>query len=287
MKTQPEEAAATTAVGFPRRAEPGHGLPTVSRLGLAARGNTHLTPEDVAYAVERGVNYLNSCGYDDAIARAVREHFADRRKVVLAAQLGGRTARGMRKQLDRYVSLIGGDSLDVVTLYYVEEESEWKEIVQPGGALEALEETRREGLVRMIGLTSHQRKLAARWAESGRLDLLMIRYNAAHRGAEEHVFPVTERRRIPVVAYTAQRWGALKKRTPRDPDGFKPTHAREWYRFALAHPAVSVVLMAPANCEQLEENLRLLDGWRAPRPEEFEALAAHGRRVRRIAGVFW
>ena len=287
MKTQSEEAATAIAHGFPRCAELGHGLPMVLRLGLAVRGNTHLTPEDVAYAVERGVNYLNSCGYDDAIARALRGGLIDRRKVVLAAQIGGRTARGMRKQLDRYLGLIGSDSLDVVTLYYVEEEREWKEIVQPGGALEALEEARREGVVRLIGLTSHQRKLAARWAESGRLDLLMIRYNAAHRGAEEDVFPVAERIGIPVVAYTAQRWGALKKRTPGDPEGFKPPHAREWYRFALAHPAVSVVLMAPANRQELEENLQLLDDWRAPRPEEFEALAAHGRRVRRIAGVFW
>ena len=287
MKTQTEEAAAATTREFARTAELGHGLPTVLRLGLAARGNTHLQPEDVAYAVERGVNYLNSCGYDDGIARALRGGLIDRRKVVVAAQLGGRTARSMRKSLDRYVGLIGGDSVDVVTLYYVEEESEWKEIVQPGGALEALEEARGKGQIRLIGLTSHQRKLAARWAESGKLDLLMIRYNAAHRGAEEDVFPVTERLRIPIVAYTAQRWGALKKRTPGDPEGFKPPHAREWYRWALAHPAASVVLMAPANRQELEENLQLLDDWRAPRLEDFEALAAHGRRVRRIAGVFW
>ena len=287
MKSQSEEAAAAIALEFPRCAELGHGLPAVLRLGLAARGNTHLTPEDVAYAVERGVNYLNSCGYDDGIARALRGGLIDRRKVVLAAQLGGRTARSMRKQLERYLSLICGDSLDVVTLYYVEEESEWKEIVQPGGALEALEEARSTGQIRLIGLTSHQRKLAARWAGSGKLDLLMIRYNAAHRGAEEDVFPVTERLHIPVITYTAQRWGALKKRTPGDPEGFKPPHAHEWYRWALAHPGASVVLMAPANRQELEENLHLLDDWRAPRPEEFDALAAHGRRVRRHAGIFW
>lgn len=287
MKTQTEEAAAAIAREFARSTELGHGLPTVLRLGLAARGNTHLTPEDVAYAVGRGVNYLNSCGYYDGIARALRGGLIDRRQVVIAAQIGGRTSRNMRKYLDRFLGLIGGDSMDIVTLYYVEEESEWKEIVQPGGALEALEGAQRQGQIRLIGLTSHQRKLAARWAESGKLDLLMIRYNAAHRGAEEDVFPVTERLRIPVIAYTAQRWGALKKRTPGDPEGFKPPPAREWYRWALANPAASVVLMAPANRQELEENLQLLDDWRAPRSEEFEALAAHGRRVRRHAGLFW
>ena len=35
----------------------------------------------------------------------------------------------------------------------------------------------------------------------------MIRYNAAHRGAEREVFPVTEALGLPVIAYTALRWG--------------------------------------------------------------------------------
>jgi len=287
MKSQPEEAATAIAGEFPRWVDLGHGCRPALRLGLATRGNTHLRAEDVACAVRRGVNFLNWCGYDNGIAGAVRDRLIDRRQVMLAVQLGACSARGMRQQIEKSLGLLGTDTLDVVTLYYVEEESEWKEIVQPGGAMEALEEARGNGRVRLIGLTSHQRKLAARWAESGKLDLLMIRYNAAHRGAEQDVFPVAERLRIPVVTYTAQRWGALKKRTPGDPKGFMPPHAREWHRFALAHPAVSVVLMAPANREQLEENLQLLDDWRAPRPEEFAALASHGRRVRRHAGVFW
>ncbi|MFB3923634.1 MAG: aldo/keto reductase [Terriglobia bacterium] len=287
MKMRTEAALTSADRELARHTDLGHGLRPVMRLGLAARGNTHLTPEDVAFAVERGVNYLNSCGYDDGIARALRGGLIDRGKVVVATQLGGRTARSMRKSLDRFLELIGGNSCDVVTLYYVEEESEWKEIIEPAGAMETLEEARNSGQIRMIGLTSHQRKFAARWAESGKLDLLMIRYNAAHRGAEEDVFPAAERLGIPVVTYTAQRWGALKKRTPGDPEGFKPPHAREWYRWALAHPRAGVVLMAPANRQELEENLQLLDDWRAPSPENFAALAAHGRRVRHHAVVFW
>ncbi|HEV2214818.1 MAG TPA: hypothetical protein VGR64_05975, partial [Terracidiphilus sp.] len=136
------------------------------------------------------------------------------------------------------------------------------------------------------GLTTHQRKLAAECAREKKLDLLMVRYNAAHRGAEQDVFPVTERLGLPVVVYTAQRWGALRRRTPDDPPGYAPPAASEWYRFALAHPAVSVVLMAPNGRQELEENLRLLDDWRAPTAAEFDAMASHGLRVRHHAGRF-
>ena len=271
---------------LPRTANLGPECPPVLRLGLATRGNTHLAADDVAHAVAQGVNYLNWCSYDDGLALAVREQRFDREKVVLALQLHGRTRSAASREFAKALHTLRTEQIDVVTFYYVEEESEWEEISGPGGALETLEEARRRGEVRIVGLTTHQRALGAKWVEGGKLDLLMIRYNAAHRGAEQDVFPVTDRLGIPVVAYTAQRWGALGKRTADDPAGFVPPPAPEWYRFAVANPAVSVVLMAPGNRRELEEDLRLLDDWRAPHSEDFEKLSAHGQRVRRHGGSF-
>jgi predicted aldo/keto reductase-like oxidoreductase len=274
------------ACAMPRVAHLGHHCPPVLRLGLATRGNTHLEADDVEYAVARGINYLNWASYDDGLAQAVREKRFDREQVVIALQLRERTRAAAARELREALQTLGTNRIDVVTFYYVEEAAEWEEIRGPRGALAAVEAARRRGQIRMIGLTTHQRALGVKWAESGKLDLLMIRYNAAHRGAEHDVFPATSRLGIPVVAYTAQRWGALAKRTPDCPAGFTPPPAPEWYRFALANPAVSVVLMAPGNRRELEEDLTLLEDWRAPRAEEFERLAAHGLRVRRHAGSF-
>jgi len=39
--------------------------------------------------------------------------------------------------------------------------------------------------------------------------MLMLRYNAAHRGAEKDVFAVLPAERPAIVAYTATRWGKL------------------------------------------------------------------------------
>jgi predicted aldo/keto reductase-like oxidoreductase len=271
---------------LPRWCALGPGCPLVLRLGLATRGDTHLTAEDITHAVAEGLNYLNWCGYDDGLARALREKQVDRRQVVVAMQLQSRDAFRAARELEESLRTLGTDRIDVVTFYYVETVDEWKEITGPRGALTALHQARKRGQVNLIGLTTHQRGLGARWVESGKLDLLMIRYNAAHRGAEQDILPLAGRLRIPVVAFTAQRWGALHERTRDDPAGFTPPAAPEWYRFALAHPSVSVVLMAPANRRELEEDLGLLEDWRAPQAEEFERLVAHGRRVRRYAGAF-
>jgi len=258
----------------------------VVRLGLATRGNTKLAAADVALAVARGVNYLNWCGYDDGIARALRSKMIDRSRVVVAMQLDARDAASAEAELEEAFRMLGTRRIDVITFYYVEHKSEWEQIARPAGALQALKAEKQQGRVGLIGLTTHQRKLAAELAEGKKLDLLMVRYNAAHRGAEQDVFPVTERLQMPVVVYTAQRWGVLTRSTRDDPREFAPPAAIEWYRFALAHPAASVVLMAPNGRHELEENLKLLDDWRPPTPAEFEAMAAHGLRVRKHAGRF-
>ena len=271
---------------MPRWTDLGGGCPRVQRLGLATRGNTHLQAEDVAHAVARGVNYLNWCGYDDGIAQALREKRIDRERVVVAMQLESRERAAAARELEQARRLLGTGLIDVVTFYYVEAQQEWDEIAGAGGAMETLEPARAAGILRLIGLTTHQRRLGARWMETGRLNLAMIRYNAAHRGAEQDVFPVARRLGIPIVAFTAQRWGALAKRTRDDPAGFTPPPAREWYRFALAHPDLNVVLMAPANRAELEADLTLLEDWRAPDPEELKILEAHGRRIRQHAGTF-
>jgi predicted aldo/keto reductase-like oxidoreductase len=261
-------------------------LGRVTRLGLATRGDSQLTPDDVLTAVGRGINYLNWCGCPDGMREAIRGLGKRRGEVKIAVQLEARGGAEAKRELDVFLRELATNYLDVVTYYYVEHADEWAEIIAPGGAAEVLEGAREQGVVRAIGLTSHQRRLAAEIAESGRLDLLMIRYNAAHRGAEEDVFPITSRRNMPVVAFTCLRWGALLQPTPDDPPGFVPPPAADWYRFTLSHPAVSVALMAPRCGEELRQNLSLLDGWQALTPEQHAALAAHGQRVRRHAGAF-
>jgi len=265
----------------------GAGLPAVCRLGLATRGNTHLECGDVERALERGINYLNWCGHVDGLSRAVARMGNARKTVVLAAQCEARSARDAEREFTSMLEELGTDYIDVLTLYYVESENEWREIVAPGGAWDYLAEEKRRGRLKLIGLTSHQRSLAAQWADSGKLDQLMIRYNAAHRGAEREVFPIAQRMHIPVVTFTGLRWKALLHGTPDDPAGFSPPSAVDCYRFCLAHPAVAVVLMAPGNRSELEIDLRLLDDWRVPDLAEREQLIAHGERVKGHAGVFW
>lgn len=279
--------------GMLRRTSFSPDLPEVCRLGLATRGNTHLRPDDVAFAVERGLNYLNWCAHADGMSSFLASLGAERKRLVVAAQFKARGREEAEREFDWMLAELKTDRLDWATLYYVESEKEWRRIVSPGGAWDALAERKRQGALGGIGLTSHQRKLAAGWAKqkapdgTARLDMLMVRYNAAHRGAEHEVFPVARKLGVPVVTFTGLRWRALLDGTAEDPPGFEPPSAAECYRFCLSNPSVAVALTAPGNRRELEDNLALLDDWRAMSEPELEQMRAHGDRVRRCASEFW
>jgi aryl-alcohol dehydrogenase-like predicted oxidoreductase len=266
--------------------------PPVCRLGLASYGRTAIAPDDLLSAIDRGVNFLNWQGLaegpsdGDPFPAAISALGARRESVVVCAQFGARDGAAASKELRSALAALGTDYIDVLTLYYVERAREWEELSAPGGALPYLRHATRDGTVRRVGITSHQRTLAARMAESGLLDAVMIRYNAAHRGAERDVFPVTRRLGLPVIAYTALRWGALLRPTPDDPAGSSAPRAPDWYQFVLQHPAVAVTLSAPQTRAELEEDLRVLEAEGPLAEEAYATLAAHGERVRRDAGSF-
>lgn len=247
-----------------------------------------MTAKDILHAVDQGVNFLNWCGigHNDGMAEAIRALGSRRNNVFVAVQFFARSGTGAQEEFNAILNTLGTDYIDVLTYYYVEHEDEWNEIINPGGAAEVLEFAKARGTLRSIGITSHQRRFAAHIAESGQIDMLMVRYNAAHRGAESDVFPIAKRCGIPVVTYTALRWGALLRPTPDDPPGFKTVRAPDWYRFVLANPDVAVGVMAPQTSDELLEDIEVLTRWRGFTNDEYQRLRAHGDRVHKHAGRF-
>jgi aryl-alcohol dehydrogenase-like predicted oxidoreductase len=141
-----------------------------------------------------------------------------------------------------------------------------------------LQAVRESGLVRAVSISTHDRPFAAELAREGVLDAMMIRYNAASRGAETEVFPHLPESNPVVVSFTATRWKSLLRR-PKGypPEGRIPT-AGMCYRFVLSKPAVDVCLMAPGNLAQFQENFAEIR--RGPLDEgDMEFMRAFGKLV--------
>ena len=116
-----------------------------------------------------------------------------------------------------------------------------------------------KGLFRFLGMSGHNRRLFPEIAAAGQFDLFHIRYNAAHRGAEEETFPyLTGNNRPGIVTYTATRWGQLLKPGKMPPGESSPAPS-DCYRFVLSNPAVDVCLCGPRNIRQMREALATLE----------------------------
>jgi aryl-alcohol dehydrogenase-like predicted oxidoreductase len=244
--------SATDRTDFCRRTLPVIGK-RVLRMGLAPSFGIDAGGVDWALD-EGGMQYVFWTPRMEAATAPLRRALGrDRERFVVAT--GPTTAwwsGGIRRTVDRSRTLLGVDQLDVLQIFWLGRASRWTPAV-----VAELEALRDEGVVRAIGISIHDRQRAAELARTTSLDLLMIRYNAAHPGAEIDIFPHLPGGRHTVVAYTATSWRRLLRR-PGEWQGKVPT-AGDCYRFCLSSPHVDVVLTGPKTLAQLRDNLAALD----------------------------
>jgi len=223
------------------------------RLGLSS--SYGVGARDVERAVERGVHYLywGSMRRPD-FGRGIRQAARRRREeLTIVVQTYARAAIGLRPSLELALRRLGLEYADVLLLG-------WWNQAPSERILDAAVALREAGKARALMVSSHHRPAFAGFVADPCWDAIMVRYNAAHRGAERDVFPHVEAapERPGVVAYTATSWGGLVDRRL-VPAGEPVPRGSDCYRFALGHPAVDVVLCGPKDGAELDEAMAALD----------------------------
>ncbi|MHB8836622.1 MAG: aldo-keto reductase family protein [Candidatus Methylomirabilia bacterium] len=241
------------------------------RLGLS--GSFGLDEAGCREALER-VQYVFWTPRMKGLTPALREALARERDrfVVATGPLLGFFPGSLRAAVERARRTLGVDVIDVFQLFWLGKMSAFTRGVQ--AEMAAL---RAEGKVRWLCASTHDRPRAGRLAAASILDALMIRYNAAHPGAEQEIFPHLAARRPALVCYTATAWRKLLA-APKGWTGRVPA-AGDCYRFCLSSPHVDIALTGPRTSAQLRENLAALE--RGPLSAEEDAwMRAVGRAVR-------
>jgi len=251
----------------------------VFRLGLAT--NFGISGSDLDWALNQGMNYVFWTPKSKQVTSSLKAALKrDRESVVVAtgpttAFFGG----GIRKGCERLLKILNTDYLDILQIFWLGRTSAWT-----ASTIDALVSLKASGKVRAIGVSIHDRKRAGRLAKESPLDMLMIRYNAAHPGAEQDVFPHLVARKPAIVAYTATRWRGLLKR-PKGWEGAVMT-ASDCYRFCLSNENVDVVLTGPKNRQQLAENIDNLQSKGPLSEEENQWIRDYGGIVHRNSSRF-
>jgi aryl-alcohol dehydrogenase-like predicted oxidoreductase len=223
----------------------------VSPLGLSA---SYLPGKRTVYAaIEEGINLFFAYGLDMQMVGAMREVMPSHRgQIVLVTGAYNYIwmAQDVRKACEKRLRQFKTDYIDVFLFLGVMKPGQYTEKVQ-----EDLRKLKEEGKIRAYGLSCHDRKFLGTLAASGGVSAMMMRYNAAHTGAEKDIFPHLAAHNPGVISYTATRWSYLLRRARSMPKTTRVPSAGECYRFVLSDPHVHVALTAPRNERQLRENI--------------------------------
>lgn len=238
---------------FAQRATLGRTGLQVSRLGIAASYGVGAADVERAYD-EKGINLLywgsvRRGSFAEGVRRLAKRNRED---LAIVIQSYSRIAGLISRSLERALRSLRLDYAEVLLLGMFN---------HPPSAriLEAARRLRESGKVRFVAVSCHHRPTFRHYIDEGFFDILMFRYNAAHRGAETEVLPhLAIPARPGTFAYTATRWGDLLS-PAKIPVGEKRPSAGDCYRFVLSRPEVDVCMMGPANSEQCREALAALD----------------------------
>ncbi len=253
----------------------------VYRLGLSA--SYRPGERTVRRALDEGIDYLFAFGVDTHMNRVIRSLTADQREKVVVATGGYNWIvwhPPLRKSLENALRRLHTDYIDVFHYLGVMRPSNLTPRVR-----DEIAAIRNDPRVRAVAVSCHDRRLAGELAASGAVDVLMIRYNAAHPGAERDIFPHLAAHHTAVVSYTATRWGFLLRRPRGWPAETPVATPGQCYRFVVSDPHVDVVLTAPRSERELVENVTEVR--RGPLPDdELAFMRRFGAHVHEHAGWF-
>jgi aryl-alcohol dehydrogenase-like predicted oxidoreductase len=249
---------------------------TVGRLGLASSYGAPAAAFERAF--EQCCNYFYWGSIRTAAMAEAIHHLANRHREKLVVVLQSYSRRGWRltPRIESGLRALKLDYADILLLGL-------HNAVPRDAVMDAALRLKERGRVRHIAVSAHHRPIFQQFAKDARFEVLMLRYNAAHRGAEQQVFPYLRTDALPrpgVASYTATRWGTLIN--PRyTPPGLRTPTATDCYRFALSHPDVDVCLTGPASAAELDANLRALELGPLS-PEEMQWMRTVGDRVHQL-----
>jgi predicted aldo/keto reductase-like oxidoreductase/predicted kinase len=285
------EMAASNGGSIPRRTLGKTGL-EVSILGLGGgalvglKGKEHdRKAEDlVQRSIELGINYIDTAPeYGPSEARVGAAVGSNRPSVILATKTQDRTRDGSLRLLEASLKALRTDYVDVWQIHHIDHADEVKAVLAKGGALEALEEAKSQGMTKYIGVTGHYdpRPLAS-LIKRHDFDTALLAMNAADvHGAHsfiEKVLPEATTKGMGVVCMKVTSMGRI----------FNPwniNNMKDALYYCLSLP-VATAIVGVDDADQLMENVVLAKAFEKLSRSEMNRIEDLTKDYHEIANFF-
>jgi Predicted oxidoreductases of the aldo/keto reductase family len=173
---------------------------TIGKTGMSASiiglGGEHLdgkpyaiVEETIHAALENGINIIDVFMPGDEIRRNIGKVLGNKREnVIIQGHIGSTDLREQydmsrdlsecKKYFEKLLHNLGTDYIDVGMLFFMDSDDDFEKI-RTNGIIDYALELKEKGVIRAIGTSSHNPRVARKVLETGIVDLLMFSINPA------------------------------------------------------------------------------------------------------------
>jgi len=197
-------------------------------------------------ALEYGINFIDTArGYTVSESLIGGALSGKRQQVFLATKSMARDKDGLKRDIEISLDNFKTDYIDLYQFHNVGSLQELERIMGKGGAFEALQKYRDKGIIKHIGITSHNIDIIKGAINYDVLETIQCPYNAVETQGSE-VFRKACERNLGVIAMKPLAGGAI-------------TNARAALKFILQNPHVTCAIPGMSSIEQLTDNMKAID----------------------------
>jgi len=222
------------------------------------------------HAIDQGITYLDTSpdyGSQPKLGPVVKQR---RDEIFLATKINTRKRDDVLGELRQNLKELQTDHVDLVQVHAVNTMADLQAMLAPDGAISALEEARRQGMTRFVGITGHARPSVLAYAlEQYPFDTVLVALGAIDRlvsGPEQALLPVAQRKNAGVIAMKVFGHGELKQRDLA-------------LRYSLGLPGVSLAILGMQDESHIDENVRLAQNITPLSDGELDTLLGEARNL--------
>ncbi len=237
----------------------GYGTATIGKLekDVGMRAGV----ETLNHAIDRGVTYLDTSpdyGSEPIVGEVMKTR---RDEVFLATKCNLRTKDGVLKDIHDSLERLQTDHVDLLQVHAVNTHADLEAVLAPDGSIPGIEEAKRQGLCRFVGITGHARPdVLARAIQEYPFDTVLVALGAADRlvsKPETVLLPLTLASGVGVIAMKVLLHGEIDRRDLA-------------LRYSLGLDGVSLAIVGMKDQREVDEAVEIAENFK-PLSEEEEA----------------
>lgn len=211
-------------------------------------------------ALDLGVNYIDTApSYQRGVGEQAVARVADRRKeFFLATKTLGRTKDAAAKDIADSLNRMRVSVIDLLHLHAVNDLRTLDAVLAKGGPIEALEEAKRAGKIRFIGITGHTRPdVILEALKRYPFDAILVPVSAADYHLNDFALET-----IPYANKKGVSVAGMKSLKGWQNAGKKAVTAQELLHYSLSLP-IATLTCGMTTLQQVEENVRAVRAFRS------------------------